>query len=54
MKCNHCNSEWKTDDKIYSSLSTCPFCGKGFAKEEEPKSYENSKDALAAMKKEEG
>jgi ribosomal protein L40E len=51
MKCNHCDSKWETNDKISSSLSTCPFCGKSLAKEkeEEPKSYENSKDALAAI-----
>jgi hypothetical protein len=49
MKCIHCNSEWNPNAGIASSLSTCPFCGKSLAKEEEPKFYENSKDALAAI-----
>ncbi|MDR0474508.1 MAG: DUF6273 domain-containing protein [Treponema sp.] len=49
MKCPHCNSEWKTDDKRSSSLTSCPFCGKSLVKEEAPKKHDNSKDALAAI-----
>jgi formylglycine-generating enzyme required for sulfatase activity len=49
MKCSHCNRELNIDADISSLLSYCPFCGKSLAKEEEPKSYENSKDALAAI-----
>jgi hypothetical protein len=36
MKCIHCNSEWKTNEKIVSSLTSCPFCGKSLAEKEEP------------------
>jgi hypothetical protein len=49
MKCSHCNSKWETDASVSSSLVNCPFCGKSLAKEEEPKFYENSRDALAAI-----
>jgi len=54
MKCVQCNSEWKTDESVSSSLTKCPFCGKDLPKKEEPKSYENTKDALAAIKKQFG
>jgi len=50
MKCSHCNSEWKTDNRT-SAKADCPFCGKSLAKKEEPNFYENSRDALAAIMK---
>jgi len=53
MRCNRCNSEWKTDNRT-STKAECPFCGKSLAKKEEPKFYENSKDALAAIMKTHG
>jgi hypothetical protein len=49
MKCSHCNSKWDAGANVSSTLASCPFCGKSLVKEEEPKSYENSKDALAAI-----
>jgi len=49
MKCSHCNSKWETDASVSSSLVNCPFCGKSLANEEDPKFYENSRDALAAI-----
>jgi len=54
MKCTHCNKELNIDDRTSSSLKFCPFCGKGFTKEEKPQFYENSKDALAAIAKDKG
>ncbi|MDR0474167.1 MAG: DUF6273 domain-containing protein [Treponema sp.] len=54
MKCPHCNSKWETDEKVSSSLTSCPFCGKSLVKEEAPKKYDNSKDALAAIMKQFG
>jgi len=51
MKCVQCNSEWKTDESVSSSIIKCPFCGKDLPKKEEPKSYDNTKDALDAIKK---
>ena len=47
MKCNHCSKELKIDDRTSALLKFCPFCG--LAKNEEPKFYDNSKDALAAI-----
>ena len=47
MKCNHCNKELKVDDRTASFLKFCPFCG--LAKSEEPKFYDNSRDALTAI-----
>jgi len=47
MKCNHCSKELKIDDRTSALLKFCPFCG--LAKNENPKFYDNSKDALAAI-----
>lgn len=49
MKCNHCKSEWKTDEKISSSLSFCPFCKESLMKKDETGFFDNSKDALASI-----
>ena len=49
MKCNHCNKELKTDNRISSPLKSCPFCGESLKKKEDHKFYDNSKDALAAI-----
>jgi len=51
MKCLHCDSEWKTNEKISASITKCPFCGENPNEKEEQTSYENSKDALAAIYK---
>jgi len=47
MKCNHCKGEWAPPPG--RDVTECPFCGKGLAKKEEPRVYENSRDALAAI-----
>ncbi|MCL2186098.1 MAG: formylglycine-generating enzyme family protein [Treponema sp.] len=51
MKCVHCDSEWKTNEKISASITKCPFCGENPNEKDEQSSYENSKDALAAIYK---
>ncbi|MCL2251405.1 MAG: hypothetical protein FWC12_05755 [Treponema sp.] len=49
MQCKNCNSKWETNENV--SITKCPFCGKDLPEQEEPKSYDNVKDALAAIKK---
>ncbi|MCL2186099.1 MAG: formylglycine-generating enzyme family protein [Treponema sp.] len=51
MKCVHCDSEWKANEKISDSITKCPFCGENPNEKEEKQSFENSKDALAAIYK---
>jgi len=51
MKCLHCDSEWKTNEKISASITKCPFCGENPQVREDQQSFENSKDALAAIYK---
>ena len=47
MNCKKCGSEWKTS----SSVTVCPFCSESLAKKEEPRFYDNSREALAAIMK---
>ncbi|MCL2186660.1 MAG: formylglycine-generating enzyme family protein [Treponema sp.] len=49
MKCVHCDCEWKTSEKLSLPITKCPFCGENPNEKKEQKSYENSKDALAAI-----
>jgi len=51
MKCVHCDSEWKTNEKNSASMTKCPFCGENPQVREDQQSIENSKDALAAIYK---
>ncbi|MCL2186663.1 MAG: formylglycine-generating enzyme family protein [Treponema sp.] len=51
MKCVHCDCEWKTSEKLSSPITKCPFCGEDLNEKEEKTSYENTKDALAAIYK---
>ncbi|MCL2252598.1 MAG: formylglycine-generating enzyme family protein [Treponema sp.] len=51
MKCVHCDCEWKTSEKLSSPITKCPFCGEDLNEKEENTSYENTKDALAAIYK---
>jgi len=49
MECRKCGTKWEASREISKSLTVCPFCGKSLAKEEEPRFYDNSRDALAAI-----
>jgi len=49
MKCNNCRGEWTPPPG--RSVTDCPFCGKSITKKEEPKFYDNSRDALDAIMK---
>ncbi|MCL2185822.1 MAG: hypothetical protein FWB86_08240 [Treponema sp.] len=52
MNCINCNSKWETDETISASITKCPFCGENpLVKKEEPRTFETSKDALAAIYK---
>ena len=55
MKCINCESEWQPSGKASISVTKCPFCGENpQEKKAEPTSYDNSKDALAAIIKQFG
>ena len=47
IKCASCNSEWTVDEKIFSMISNCPFCGAIIAKEE--KVYTSVSQGLQAI-----
>jgi len=48
MRCVNCEAKWETKNDV--STAKCPFCGENpLVKKEEPKFYETSKDALAAI-----
>ena len=50
MKCANCESEWQPSGKASITITKCPFCGENpHEKKEEPASFDNSKDALAAI-----
>jgi len=50
MQCINCEAKWETKDNV--TITKCPFCGESpLTKKEEPKFYETSKDALAAIYK---
>jgi len=51
MECKKCGTKWETGKKTSESLIVCPFCRESLPKKEEPKFYENSRDALAAIMK---
>jgi len=54
MICINCEAEWKTKDDT-APPAKCPFCGENpQEKKPEPTSYDNSKDALAAIYKQFG
>jgi|GEM_PF-553209 len=54
MICLNCEAEWKIKDDA-APPAKCPFCGENpQEKKPEPKSYDNSKDALAAIFKQFG
>ena len=33
MKCIHCNSEWKVEPQVATTMKNCPFCGKPLSSE---------------------
>jgi len=51
MECKKCGAKWETGKKMSESLTVCPFCRESLSKKEEPKFYDNSRDALAAIMK---
>ncbi|MCL2186097.1 MAG: formylglycine-generating enzyme family protein [Treponema sp.] len=51
MKCVHCENEWKINEKNSATMTKCPFCGENPQVREDQQSFENSKDALAAIYK---
>jgi len=54
MKCNKCNSEWKTDASRSSSITVCPFCGESIGNKTEWKTFDNTKELLAFVAAEYG
>ena len=55
MKCEKCQTEWKTNKRGFSSLRICPFCGKELVDDESTSvNFDNSRDALAFIAKEHG
>ena len=55
MKCINCETEWNAKEEIAKSIIKCPFCGENpLEKKSEPKFYETTKEALAAIYKQFG
>ena len=55
MKCNSCETEWKANSKISSSITACPFCGAPIANEKKsPRSLDNVTDTLVFIKEQFG
>ena len=55
MKCINCETEWNAKEEIAKSIIKCPFCGENpLEKKPEPKFYETTKEALAAIYKQFG
>jgi hypothetical protein len=49
LKCNKCNSKWKTDANRSVSLTVCPFCQESLEKDDKPRRCESVKETLAAV-----